>query len=240
MKININTTFFNFERLALTKHMITISNLEKKYVLSKDNIVYALDDLSVEIEEKSILAVVGPSGSGKSTLMNIIGGLDRDYKGSIEIDGKDIKKYNSNYYRRFVVGTIFQQFYLVPTLNVEENILLPLVFGKQIPRKQIKTRLNYMLKRVGLEDRRKHKPNQLSGGQAQRVAIARALIAKPKILLADEPTGNLDTKTGDDIIKLIRELNVEEGNTTIIITHDSDVAKRADKSIYLRDGKRVK
>lgn len=220
--------------------MLKIFDVHKKYELTKNNVVKALDGLTLNIADNEVVAIVGPSGSGKSTLMNIIGGLDREYTGKISIDGKDIRKFNGNYYRRYVVGTIFQQFYLVPTLTVEENIMLPIVFGKQFKKKVAKERLNYLLKRVGLEDRRRHKPSQLSGGQAQRVAIARALIAKPQILLADEPTGNLDSKTGEEIIKLIRELNKEEGNITIIITHDTEVAAKADKEFHLKDGRTVK
>ena len=150
---------------------------------------------------------------------------------------KDIKKYNINYYRRYILGTIFQQFYLVPTLNVEQNILLPISFGHQLKRKDVKERLEYLLNKVDLVNRRKHYPNELSGGQAQRVAIARALIANPKILLADEPTGNLDSKTGEDISKLLFDLNKTEGTTLIIVTHDEKHFNNVDKKIHLIDGK---
>lgn len=219
--------------------MIKAENLEKTYRSGKRVIVKALDDVSFEVNEKEVLALVGPSGSGKSTILSILGGLDTDYKGKVIVAGKEIRKYDSNYYRRNVVATIFQQFYLVPSLSVEENIMLPIKFGDQLSKEAAKERLEYLLKKVGLDDRRKHRPNELSGGQAQRVAIARALMPKPQVLLADEPTGNLDSKTGEDILKLLLELNKEEGTTMIIITHDSEIAAHADRKVFLRDGKNV-
>lgn len=219
--------------------MIEIHNLKKTYFQGKVAI-NAIDDISFKIEKSSTTTIVGPSGSGKSTLLNILGGLDTQYKGEVLVEGKDIKKYNLNYYRRHILGTIFQQFYLIPSLTVEENILLPVRFGSQLSRSEAKVRLEYLLERVDLKNRAKHKPSELSGGQAQRVAIARALMAKPKILLADEPTGNLDSKTGKDISKLLFDLNKEENTTLIIVTHDEKLFTGIDKSIFLRDGKIVK
>lgn len=206
--------------------------------MSKEVSVEALRGLSFNIEKGEFLSIVGASGSGKSTLLNILGGLDWGYTGKICINGKDIKKYNPNFYRRYIVGTVFQQFYLIPSLNVEENILLPYKFtgSKGL---DIKKRLEYLLDMVGLKDRSKHLPKELSGGQAQRVAIARALIDTPDIVLADEPTGNLDSKTGESIINLLRELNKKEGVTVILVTHDKEIAKKTDRVITLVDGKNV-
>jgi putative ABC transport system ATP-binding protein len=201
--------------------------------------ISALVDVNFDVEEGNSVAIVGPSGSGKSTLLNILGGLDTDYKGEILVDGKDIKNYNTNDYRRNTVGTIFQQFNLVPSLTVSENILLPITFGKQSTKEDAQERLEYVLEKLGIADRANHKPNELSGGQSQRVAIARALIAKPKILLADEPTGNLDSKTGQEIVDILFELNKEEGMTLMIVTHDVSLFKGVDQTIRLLDGKVV-
>ncbi len=220
--------------------MIEVKNLKKIYRMSKKVSVNALSDASFKIAEGEVCAVVGPSGSGKSTLLNILGGLDLEYSGEVLIDGKDIKKYNQNSYRRHQIGTIFQQFYLIPTLSVAENIMLPVTLGKQFDRQFANDRLEFLLDRVGLTNRRNHKPRELSGGQAQRVAIARALMSKPKIVLADEPTGNLDSKTGKEITKLLYDLNKEEGVTLVIVTHDSELFKDVKRKIHLMDGKVVK
>ncbi len=219
--------------------VIEINNLSKIYGEKKTNSVQALDGVSFKVDDDEVLALIGTSGSGKSTFLNIVGGLDADYDGEVIVNGRDIQDFNPNYYRRYIVGTIFQKYYLVPTLNVAENILLPITFGRQLDKKEMNKRLDYLLERVGLSDRRKHRPNELSGGQAQRVAIARALIAKPQILLADEPTGNLDSKTGKSIVKLMRDLNDEENTTMIIVTHDITVVERIERKITLKDGKNV-
>jgi len=217
---------------------IEITNLKRIYKMGKDISVGALQGVSFSLEKGDFISVVGSSGSGKSTLLNILGGLDWEYTGEITIDGKNIKEYDPNYYRRYIVGTIFQQFYLIPSLSVEENILLPIRFQKRDSR-EIQERFEYIIKMVGLSDRRKHLPKELSGGQAQRVAIARALIDSPKIVLADEPTGNLDSKTGESILQLLQELNKSEGITILIVTHDKDIAKHTKKVISLVDGKNV-
>lgn len=217
---------------------IEIDNLKRVYEMSKEVSVEALRSVSINIDKGEFVSVVGSSGSGKSTLLNILGGLDWEYKGKITIDDKDIKEYNPNYYRRFVVGTVFQQFYLIPSLSVEENILLPYKFSSK-KGQDINKRLEYLLDMVDLKSRRKHLPKELSGGQAQRVAIARALIDNPKIVLADEPTGNLDSKTGESILKLLKELNKKEGITVILVTHDKEIAKKTDRVITLVDGKNV-
>jgi len=217
---------------------LEISNLKRVYKMSKDVSVEALRGVSFNVDKGEFISVVGSSGSGKSTLLNILGGLDLEYTGKVLIDGKDIKEYNPNLYRRNVVGTIFQQFYLIPSLTVEENILLPLKFVKD-KGIDVNKRLDYLLEMVDLKNRRKHLPKELSGGQAQRVAIARALIDKPKIVLADEPTGNLDSKTGESIIGLLKELNRTERVTVILVTHDKNISQKTDRIITLVDGKNV-
>ena len=206
--------------------------------MSKDVSVEALRGVSFEVQKGEFISVVGSSGSGKSTLLNILGGLDFEYTGEISIDGKNIKEYNPNFYRRNIVGTIFQQFYLIPSLSVEENILLPLKFVKN-RNIDVNERLESLLEMVDLKNRRKHFPKELSGGQAQRVAIARALIDNPKVVLADEPTGNLDSKTGESIIRLLKELNKTESVTVILVTHDKNISAKTDRVITLVDGKNV-
>ena len=206
--------------------------------MSKEVSVEALRGVSFEVQKGEFISVVGSSGSGKSTLLNIMGGLDFEYTGGISIDGKNIKEYNPNFYRRNIVGTIFQQFYLIPSLSVEENILLPLKFVKN-RNIDVNERLESLLEMVDLKNRRKHFPKELSGGQAQRVAIARALIDNPKVVLADEPTGNLDSKTGESIIRLLKELNKTESVIVILVTHDKNISAKTDRVITLVDGKNV-
>ncbi|MCK9415044.1 MAG: ABC transporter ATP-binding protein [Candidatus Dojkabacteria bacterium] len=218
---------------------IEINNLTRIYKPSSKVSVEALRGVSINLEKGEMISIVGSSGSGKSTLLNILGGLDWEYEGDIIVDGKDIREYDQNYYRRYIIGTIFQTYYLIPTLNVEENILLPLKFGKKMSSKEAEKRLEQLLDEVDLKDRRKHMPKELSGGQAQRVAIARALIDKPKIVLADEPTGNLDSKTGEQILDLLVKLNEKEGTTMIVVTHDMAIADRTERKITLKDGKNV-
>jgi putative ABC transport system ATP-binding protein len=215
---------------------IQINNLKRTYKPSSKVEVAALRGLNIDIEQGEMISIVGSSGSGKSTLLNILGGLDWEYEGEIIVDGKNIREYDQNYYRRHIVGTIFQTYYLIPTLNVEENILLPLKFGKKMSTKESGERLEQLLEAVDLKDRRKHIPKELSGGQAQRVAIARALIDKPKIILADEPTGNLDSSTGDQILTLLKKLNEEEKTTMIVVTHDMLIANKTERKITLKDG----
>jgi len=217
---------------------IEISDLKRVYKMSKEVSVEALRGVSFEVQKGEFISVVGSSGSGKSTLLNILGGLDFEYTGGISIDGKNIKEYNPNFYRRNIVGTIFQQFYLIPSLSVEENILLPLKFVKN-RNIDVNERLESLLEMVDLKNRRKHFPKELSGGQTQRVAIARALIDNPKVVLADEPTGNLDSKTGESIIRLLKELNKTESVTVILVTHDKNISAKTDRVITLVDGKNV-
>lgn len=218
---------------------IQINNLKRIYKPSSKVEVAALRGVDIDIKQGEMISVVGSSGSGKSTLLNILGGLDWEYEGEIIVDGKNIREYDQNYYRRYIVGTIFQTYYLIPTLNVEENILLPLKFGKKMSTKESNERLEQLLEAVDLKDRRKHIPKELSGGQAQRVAIARALIDRPKIVLADEPTGNLDSTTGDQILTLLKKLNEEEKTTMIVVTHDMKIANMTERKITLKDGLNV-
>jgi ABC-type lipoprotein export system ATPase subunit len=217
--------------------MIEINKLTKKYRISRNNVVDAVNNLSFDIESGEVVTIIGPSGSGKSTLLNILGGLDREYEGEVKVDDIEVRDYDSTDYRRTVVGTIFQQFYLIPALSVEENIALPSIFASGKSKKEIKSKVEELMEKVGLQDRRTHKPKELSGGQAQRVAIARALIADPKILLADEPTGNLDSKTGEEIMNLLLDLNKEQGTTLMIVTHDTELIFGAQKIIHLKDGR---
>ena len=218
---------------------IEIKNLERVYSPSKKVSVEALKGLSFNVGKGEIISLVGSSGSGKSTFLNILGGLDWKYSGKVIVDGENIREYNPNYYRRFIVGTIFQQFYLIPSLTVEENILLPTRFKRNMNKEKLKERCNLIVNSIGMEDRTKHYPSELSGGEAQRVAIARAIIDHPKIVLADEPTGNLDSKTGKAIIDLLKTLSEKEKITTIVVTHDMNIAKETGRRITLVDGRNV-
>ena len=218
--------------------ILRVENLTKIY--GKDSTkVIALDDVSFSVEKGEFVAIVGASGSGKSTLLHLIGGVDRPTKGKVFIDGKDIFSFNDDklaIFRRRQVGLIYQFYNLIPILNVEENITLPL----SLDNRQIdKERLNEMLKTLGLEKRRNHLPNELSGGQQQRTSIGRALITNPTIILADEPTGNLDSKSSDEIVALLKKRNTELKQTIIMITHNMEIAKIADRIIKIEDGKIV-
>jgi len=218
--------------------MIKVINLKKYYELGGE-IVKAVDDISFTVNQGEMIAIMGPSGSGKSTLMHILGGLDSPDAGSIEIDGIDLDSLKGKElakYRNKMVGFVFQTFNLQPHLTARENVELPLIFAN-ISAKDRKILAEEALVKVELIDRMNHKPNALSGGQRQRVSLARALVNKPKIILADEPTGNLDSKTGDVILKLLKDLNKEEGVTVIIVTHDKYVANSTNRIIQIFDGK---
>jgi putative ABC transport system ATP-binding protein len=204
-----------------------------------DEIVKALKGVSVDIAEGELACFMGPSGSGKSTLLHLLGGLERPTKGEISIHGHslaDLTESQLSLMRHQHVGFIFQSFNLIPLLTATENVELPLVF-EDLDRKEIRDRAHSLLERVGLGHRLDHTPNKMSGGEQQRVAIARALVAEPKLLLADEPTANLDQKNGAQIIELLGELNGEMGTTTVISTHDQKLGAWAERIIYLRDGK---
>jgi len=211
--------------------------LARRYKMG-DAFVDALQGVDLEIARGEFVALVGPSGSGKSTVLNLIGGLDRPTAGEIWIDGKELSASDEKaltHHRRQHVGFVFQSFNLLPRLTAEENVALPLMFSG-IPEKERRARARELLERVGLAERLTHRPTQLSGGEQQRVAIARALVGQPALLLADEPTGNLDTTTGVEIMRLLKELNQEHGLTLLVVTHDPEVAAFADRVVRLRDG----
>jgi len=218
--------------------MINIHNITKTYNKGATKIE-ALKEISFSIENGEIVALMGASGSGKSTLLSLIGGLDKCDSGSISVDEENISALNAEKladFRRDDVGFVFQQFHLIPTLSVVENIILPLL-PSGIKKAECYSVAREALEKVGLGDREKHLPGELSGGEQQRVAIARALVNKPKIILADEPTGDLDSKTGEKILELLQALNQKEKVTIIIATHDDKIAQKAKRRIVLKDGK---
>ena len=218
--------------------ILRVDNLTKIYGKDTTKVV-ALDHVSFTVEKGEFVAIVGASGSGKSTLLHLIGGVDRPTSGKVYIDGKDIFKFNDDklaIFRRRQVGLIYQFYNLIPILNVEENIVLPCKLdGKNVS----KDRLNEIIDTLGLSTRRKHLPNELSGGQQQRVSIGRAIINNPALVLADEPTGNLDSKASDEIVALLKESNKKYNQTIIVITHDPDIASVANRVITIEDGKIV-
>lgn len=217
--------------------MIKLTNITKTYTLGNE-IVKALDNINLNIEEGDFISIIGPSGSGKSTLMNIIGLLDTEYKGKYYLDNKEVKKLNDNdlsTLRSKSIGFIFQHFNLLPKLTAIENVMVPLLY-QGYSEKEAYNLSKEALKKVNLSHRINHLPNELSGGQMQRVSIARAIVSKPKLILADEPTGAVDTKTGNEIIKIFEELN-NNGQTIILITHDLSIASHAHKTIKIQDGK---
>lgn len=220
--------------------MISVKNLKKTYFLGGEE-VHALDDVSLSIKEHEFVAIIGQSGSGKSTFMNMLGCLDRPDSGEITLDGTDIlkcKEKELSVIRNKKIGFIFQQFHLLPKLSALENVELPLIY-QGMPTKKRREKAVKALKAVGLEKRMNHKPNQLSGGQQQRVVIARALVGEPSLILADEPTGNLDSRSGKEIMMLLHNL-YEEGNTIVLITHDNNVAMEAPRQVQISDGKIIK
>jgi ABC-type lipoprotein export system ATPase subunit len=218
--------------------LIELRGLEKVYDLGEVK-VHALRGVSLEIEEGEFLALIGPSGSGKSTLMNIIGCLDRPTAGSYRLAGEEVAGLDKDQLARMRnrrIGFVFQSFNLLPRTTALENVMAPLLYNADCPRGERASRATALLSKVGLGDRLDHRPNQLSGGQQQRVAIARALVNRPPILLCDEPTGNLDTRTSREVMALFRELNQQDGLTVILVTHDLEVARKADRAIVLVDG----
>ena len=218
--------------------ILKVENLTKTYG-SGENLVHAVDDVSFSVEKGEFVAIVGASGSGKSTLLHLIGGVDRPTRGKIFVDGNDISKMNDDklaVFRRRQVGIVYQFYNLIPILTVEENITLPCdLDGRGVDRE----RLEMILDSFGLRARRKHLPNQLSGGQQQRTSIARALINNPSLVLADEPTGNLDSKSSEEVMSMLKMCNQSYGQTVIMITHNLDIAKQADRIITISDGKIV-
>ena len=216
--------------------VLNVNQLTKKYGVGESEVV-ALDNVSFSVEKGEFVAIIGASGSGKSTLMNLIGGIDNPTSGSVTIDGKDISKMNESelaIFRRRNIGMVYQFYNLIPTLTAEENIMLPWLLDD---RKENREKLNKILEILKLEKRAKHLPGQMSGGQQQRVSIGRALINDPAFILADEPTGNLDSKTSSEIIDLLKYTNQKYNQTILLITHDDKIALQAKRIITIGDGK---
>jgi len=219
-----------------SKTILDLRHVTKSYC-SNDNLFYALKDISLKINQGEFVSITGPSGSGKSTLMHIIGLLDNPSTGQILLNGKDIsslKEHQLAQIRNVTLGFVFQQFNLLPKTSALENVLLPLLYS-DTPKKGREELAKKMLEKVGLGDKFKNTPAQLSGGQQQRVAIARALINNPQIILADEPTGNLDSKSGKSVMEFLHQLH-QEGRTIVFVTHDMELAKEAKKLIIIKDG----
>lgn len=219
--------------------MIEIKNLTKKYNMG-DYEFLALDNINVNVEKKEFTAIMGPSGSGKSTLMNILGCLDRPDSGSYILNNKDVSNLSDDelaYIRNKEIGFVFQSFNLLPRMNVLENVELPMIYSG-VPKKERRNKALEALDKVGLTNRVHHKPNEISGGQRQRVAIARAIVNKPSVIMADEPTGNLDSKSSLDIMTIFRGLN-EEGATILMVTHELEIAQYGKRIIKVKDGKIV-
>ena len=220
------------------KPIIKLQDVWKIYTLGNVK-VQALRGLDLEIQRGEFVSIMGPSGSGKSTAVNMVGSLDIPTKGTVYLEGRDISTFAESdlaQLRGKKIGFIFQQFNLIPTLTALQNITLPMMFQGWNEEKR-KQRATELLEKVDLKDRLDHKPNELSGGQQQRVAIARALANDPEVILADEPTGNLDSKTGLSVMSFLKELNRKDGKTIIMVTHDNNVARFADRSTYLKDGR---
>lgn len=216
--------------------ILEVNHLSKTYGKG-DTMVKALDDVSFSVEQGEFVAIIGPSGSGKSTLLHILGGVDTPTSGSVIIGNEDISKLNETalaVFRRRQIGLVYQFHNLIPILTVEENLTLPLLLDGRKPNKK---QIDLLVNRLGLSNRLTHLPNQLSGGQQQRVSIGRALINNPALMLADEPTGNLDSENSKEIVSLLRQFNKELNQTVIIITHDEKIALSADRIISIEDGK---
>lgn len=218
-------------------HAAVLQKVTKEYRLG-NNVVKALDGMDLVIPSGVMAAIIGPSGSGKTTLLNVLGTLDRPTSGKVSIVGTNmggLSEAELTAYRRKTVGFVFQDYGLIPNLTALENVMLPMEFAR-LPRREAKERARSLLEAVGLAHRVAHRPNRLSGGEQQRVAIARAMANDPAIILADEPTGNLDTKTGKEIIRLMRDLVKEQNKTAIIVTHDEAIADNADIRLHIQDG----
>jgi len=220
------------------EYIVELENIGKHFKMGHA-IIKALDDINLKIKKGEFLSVIGTSGSGKSTLLNIIGGLLKPTIGKIIVDNYDISNYSDNEmanYRKNMVGFVFQSFNLIPTLTAIENVEYPMIF-RAVPRKERLKKSEDILNKVGLGDRLKHNPTELSGGEQQRVSIARAIINEPEIILADEPTGNLDSKTGKEIMEILRKISEEMKRTLIVVTHDIYISHYTDRRVYLSDGK---
>jgi putative ABC transport system ATP-binding protein len=234
---NIKSTNCN----EVKKMSVRLENIEKVYKLGEIP-VQALSDVSLQLSKGEFVAIMGPSGSGKTTLLNLIGVLDKPTKGEIYINGKNITKLKDRELtglRRNTVGYIFQFYNLIPVLSAFENVELPMLISGT-PKKEREERAHLLLEKVGLHGREKHRPDELSGGEQQRVAIVRALANKPSVVLADEPTGDLDSKTGKDVMQALRDLSRNEGATVIVVTHDSMVANLASRIFEMKDGRIIR
>jgi ABC-type lipoprotein export system ATPase subunit len=223
--------------------MIDLQNVSKDYELDTDLAFSALKGVNLLIKQGEFTAIMGPSGSGKSTLMHIIGLLDKPTKGKVLIEDKDVSRLNDNslsQLRSEFVGFVFQQFNLLNKLTLVENITLPSIYYRKKLKYDINKKAEYLMKKVGIFDKKDSYPNKISGGQQQRTAIARALIMEPKLILADEPTGNVDSKTSEGIMKLLKDLNKKDKMTVVIVTHEPDIAKQAKRIITIRDGQVAK
>lgn len=219
--------------------MIKLINVCKSYQIDEETVFYALRNANLEIKEKEFISIIGPSGSGKSTLMHLIGLLDKPTEGQIIIQGKKISSLNDDKIsslRNEFIGFVFQQFNLIPKLSVLENVLLPTIYARKKINYDVEDKAISLLKKFDLFEKKDTFPNKISGGQQQRVAILRALIMEPKLILADEPTGNLDSKSGREIMNLLKELNEKEKITIVIVTHEVDIAAYAKRIINVRDG----
>ncbi|MDE6072542.1 MAG: ABC transporter ATP-binding protein [Muribaculaceae bacterium] len=221
--------------------MINLEGVEKVY-RTKEIETIALENVNLSIEKGEFVSIMGPSGCGKSTLLNIIGLLDKANKGKVEImetETIDMGDVALSHFRNANIGFVFQSFHLIPSLNVADNVALPLLYRKDIGAAERKRRIDEVLDRLGLSHRKRHFPSQLSGGQCQRVAIARAIIGNPEIILADEPTGNLDSKMGAEVMELLHQLNKEDGRTIVMVTHNEEQARQTDRIIHFLDGRRI-
>lgn len=222
----------------MSKEILKLENIEKKYSGSVEEL-HIINNLSLDVEEGEFISILGRSGSGKSTLLNIMGLLDKVDGGKIFIDGQEVERLSENERDRIknqMLGFVFQFHYLLPEFTALENVMLPALLNNFSQKGEIEKRAKELLEKVGLSEREKHKPSQLSGGEKQRVAIARALINSPKILLADEPTGNLDEETSEMIFKILKDINKNERQTIIVVTHSKDLADISDRQLYLKKG----
>ena len=222
-----------------TAPAVQVADVRRYYTMG-DNVIRAVDGISLEIAPGEFVALLGQSGSGKSTLLNLLAGLDRPTSGSVMVGGRDLARMSSEElarYRRNDVGMVFQAFHLISSMTITENVELPMRFA-EVERPERATRVSEALQRVGLAKRMQHRPSELSGGEQQRVSIARALVNRPSLLLADEPTGNLDSRTGEDILNLIRDVSLSMGMTVVMVTHERALAERfAQRLVFLGDGK---